>query len=142
MTQGFGLFSTRGTTLAYRQTEPVPSAANPGALITDWTISTIGSFIVIYYAYIFVYILNSDIDLGTFWTNKNIRNVLPGRPVSVPFTWASPVGGDRGTREENVICWGHFFDFNWNSSSCVLEFMSIIFEMFLLEGISSDFSGS
>lgn len=49
-----------------RQTEPVPSAANPGAVITDWTISTTGSSIVIYYAYIFVYILNTDIDLGTF----------------------------------------------------------------------------
>lgn len=49
-----------------RQTEPVPPVANPGAVITDWTISTIGSFIVIYYAYIFVYILNIDIDLRTF----------------------------------------------------------------------------
>lgn len=49
-----------------RQTEPVPPAANPGAEITDWTISTIGSFIVIHYAYIFVYIINTDIDLGTF----------------------------------------------------------------------------
>lgn len=58
-----------------RQTETVPSAANPGAVITDWTISTIGSLLclitnnlllVIYYAYIFVYILNTDIHLGTF----------------------------------------------------------------------------
>lgn len=48
-----------------RQTEPVPSAANPGAVITDWTISTIGRLIVIHYAYIFVYIINTDIDLGT-----------------------------------------------------------------------------
>ncbi len=48
-----------------RQTEPVPSAANPGAVITDWTISAIGRLIVMHYAYIFVYIINTDIDLGT-----------------------------------------------------------------------------
>lgn len=54
--------------------------ASPGAANTDWTISTIRSFIVIYCAYVFVYILNTVIDLGTFCTKKNIINILPGSP--------------------------------------------------------------
>lgn len=67
---------TQGTALWLAQAD----RASPGAVITDWTISTIRSFIVIYYAHVFVYILNT-LMIWEHFGLKNINNILPGSPV-------------------------------------------------------------
>lgn len=118
MTQGFGCFSTLGTTfwlaLAKRASAICSQSwSSMRKVISDWTISTIWSFIVIYYAYIFVYILNTNIDLETLWTNKKIRNILLGSPVC--YQQFCPLSRgvlweERGTRVthgtwKEVICW-------------------------------------